>query len=238
MALLPRLGSAVGRAILKGPNYREQTDNIKLIFTVTENYAKRWAKKESQEYECLQDWVQHVKQMVRSKVNSLRKTVEFKRQGILELNSVKECSKELQEKYVFVPADKAANNIIVVCTRYYLEVICKELGLCPGTTSGDTFLKLWTLKKSAETTCLKSSIVFIGLQSSTKHHTSIVLSLHHLTAQQKLCLYSLPVSYLSSKGTCQTCHQSYTVAQVSMKCGFWKTALNCCRKWIASTVQR
>ena len=45
--------------------------------------------------------------MVRSKVNSLRKKVESKRQGILELNSVKECLKKLQEKYVFVPADEA-----------------------------------------------------------------------------------------------------------------------------------
>ena len=36
----------------------------------------------------------------RSKVNSLRKAVESKRQRILELNSVKECLNELQEKYV------------------------------------------------------------------------------------------------------------------------------------------
>ena len=48
--------------------------------------------------------------------------------------------KELQEKYVFVPADEAAYNIIVVCRRYYLEVICKELGLCPGTTSSETYI--------------------------------------------------------------------------------------------------
>ena len=84
--------------------------------------------------------VQHVKQMVRSKVNSVRKTVESKRQEILECNSVKECFKKLQEKYVFLPADKAAKNIIVVCKRYCLEVICKELGLWPGATSGDTYI--------------------------------------------------------------------------------------------------
>ena len=35
-------------------------------------------------------------------------------------------------------------------------------------------------------------------------------SLHHLTAQQNLCLYSLPTSYLPSEGNCQTCHQSYS----------------------------
>ena len=39
---------------------------------------------------------------------------------------------------MFVPADKAANNIIMVCKRYYLEVIWEELCLWPGTTSSDT----------------------------------------------------------------------------------------------------
>ena len=73
------------------------------------------AKEKSQEYECLQDWIQHVKQMVRSNVDSLRKTVESKRNGILKLNLVKECLKELQKKHVFVLANKAADNIIVVC---------------------------------------------------------------------------------------------------------------------------
>ena len=142
---------------------------------------KKCAKKESQEYECLQDWVQHVKKMVRCKANNLRKTVESKRQEILELNSVKECSKELQEKYVFVPADKAANNIIVVCKRYHLEVICKELGQWPDTTSSDTqiaetmdskeisgnhisYMKSLAFKEDNPS---DKSLVFIGLQSST-----------------------------------------------------------------------
>ena len=53
--------------------------------------------------------------MIRSNVDSLRKTVESKRNGILKLNLVKECLKELQKKHVFVLQDKAADNIIVVC---------------------------------------------------------------------------------------------------------------------------
>ena len=49
---------------------------------------------------------------------------------------------------MFVPADKAANNIIVVCKHYYLEVICKQLGLWPGITSNDTYiLKTMALKE-------------------------------------------------------------------------------------------
>ena len=58
------------RLHLKGPTNRKQT-------SISWRYNIR-AKKESKKYECLRDWVQHVKQIVRSKVNSLRKTVESK----------------------------------------------------------------------------------------------------------------------------------------------------------------
>ena len=96
---------------------------------------------------------------------------------------MKEYLKELEEKYMFVLVDTAANNIIVPCKRYYLEVICKELGLWPGTTSSDTYI-LETMdpnhqEKSSETTfstwnsldskkiaCLTSSIFFVGLENA------------------------------------------------------------------------
>ena len=91
--------------------------------------------------------------MVRSKVNSLRKTVESKRHGILELNSVKECLKELQEKYLFVPAGKAANNIVACVSVTTWRSFAKSL-VCGRALQVVTltFLKLWILKKSAETT--------------------------------------------------------------------------------------
>ena len=36
---------------------------------------------------------------------------------------------ELQKKYVFVPTDKAANNIAVVCKRFYIEKTMQELNI-------------------------------------------------------------------------------------------------------------
>ena len=41
---------------------------------------------------------------------------------------VKACLSDLHNKYVFVPADKAPNNIII-CKRYHIETLIKELGL-------------------------------------------------------------------------------------------------------------
>ncbi len=37
--------------------------------------------------------------------------------------------KELQKKFVFVPTDKASNNIAVVCKKFYVEQSMKELDM-------------------------------------------------------------------------------------------------------------
>ena len=39
------------------------------------------------------------------------------------------CLSDLHNKYVFVPADKAPDNIIIICKRYHIETLIKELGL-------------------------------------------------------------------------------------------------------------
>ena len=33
---------------------------------------------------------------------------------------------KLHSKYVFAPADKAANNVIIICKRYYVDVLKEE----------------------------------------------------------------------------------------------------------------
>ena len=43
--------------------------------------------------------------------------------------------RELHNKYVLVPADKASNNIIIVCKKYYTEVIRNELAGRSGKAS-------------------------------------------------------------------------------------------------------
>ena len=37
--------------------------------------------------------------------------------------------KDLQKEFVFVPTDKASNNIAVVCKRFYVEQSMKELDI-------------------------------------------------------------------------------------------------------------
>ena len=50
-------------------------------------------------------------------------------QKILNNPGVKDCLRKLHEDFVLVSADKAANNIIVICKKYYIETLIKELGI-------------------------------------------------------------------------------------------------------------
>ena len=53
---------------------------------------------------------------------------------VLQNAGIKACLSDLHNKYVSVPADKAPNNIIIICKRYYIETLIKELGLDNGST--------------------------------------------------------------------------------------------------------
>ena len=41
----------------------------------------------------------------------------------------------LQEQYDMCPIDKAANNIALICKKYYVQVLIKELGLLSATSN-------------------------------------------------------------------------------------------------------
>ena len=60
---------------------------------------------------------------------------------MLQNVDVKACLFDLHNKYVFVPADKGPNNIIIICKRYYIETLIKELGFynCSTPTGNLTY---------------------------------------------------------------------------------------------------
>ena len=41
---------------------------------------------------------------------------------------------ELHSKFVVVPIDKAANNVALICKRFYIQKLLTEVGI-PGNTS-------------------------------------------------------------------------------------------------------
>ena len=48
---------------------------------------------------------------------------------MLKQDAAIEYLNELHEKYVLVPINKATNNIAIICKKYYVTVILKEIGI-------------------------------------------------------------------------------------------------------------
>ena len=58
---------------------------------------------------------------------------------VLKTQSVIDDLNQLQEKYVFVPTDKAANNISVICKQFYIKTMLNELKVYDLNTSSNTY---------------------------------------------------------------------------------------------------
>ena len=86
------------------------------------------------------------------RILSLKEKIRSPKQKILNDPDVKDTLRRLHDDFVLVPADKAANNVIVVCKKYYIETLIKELSInttnispnstyIPSTASFDEILK-------------------------------------------------------------------------------------------------
>ena len=76
------------------------------------------------------EWKKKILQEVDNKIISLKHGIKFhKTNPVLKQDAVTEYLRELHNKYVLVPIDKAANNIAMICKKYSVTVIFKEIGI-------------------------------------------------------------------------------------------------------------
>ena len=113
-------------------------------------YAEQWSKREQVDLKYLSEWKDQIKELVVERILSLKEKIRSPKQKILNDPDVKDTLRRLHDD--FVPADKAANNVIVVCKKYYIETLMRELGInttnispnstyIPSTDSFDEILK-------------------------------------------------------------------------------------------------
>ena len=136
--------------IAKGPKYIEPckvdgNKNLSLLCEAVGQYALQWDKQEMVELSVLSSWKEMVEQ------NFKQPTGE-----VLQNADIKGCLSDQHNKYVFIPADKAANNIMIICKNqssdilqhsqnrptadrwrfktYYIKTLIKVLGLDNSST--------------------------------------------------------------------------------------------------------
>ena len=84
---------------------------------------------------------------------------------VLNQPDVKDTFHKLHANYVLVPAEKAANNVIVVCKKYYIDTLVNELGINNVSSNNPTYIRIndsfETIVKS-----LDNFIMSVGLEMS------------------------------------------------------------------------
>ena len=124
------------KLISKGPNYREPHPiNLKkcrdTIISGTETCANSLLTADQNfRPEHLIPWKDEVLRKVDAKIASLKRKIKFQKGNpVLKQHEVIDYLENLHKNFVLVPIDKAANNICIICKRYYVEVILQEIGV-------------------------------------------------------------------------------------------------------------
>ena len=127
---------------MKGPTYREPVDInwnkvLKSFKSGIEECQLKWTKIENKDLKSLDDWSKFVFDAVEKRINKLKTIKKFQsrhRKRILEIKDVK-------EYFVFVPTDKASNNISIVCKEFYIKILLKEVGFFDNEKKQDRHIR-------------------------------------------------------------------------------------------------
>ena len=132
--------------IAKGPKYREPCKvdwdkNLSLLCEDVDQYVLQWAIREIVELSVLSSGKGMVKGQIEERISKLKQNFKQPNGKVLQNVDVKACLSDLHNKYVFVPADKVPDNIIIICKKYCMETLIKELGLdnCSTPTGNSTY---------------------------------------------------------------------------------------------------
>ena len=85
-------------------------------------------------------WFDAIMAKVRFKVKSLTQS-QLESNDVFRSKEVQQYLDYLHDRFVIVPVDKASNNFAVICRKFYLEVLMKELGFCNGKIVGNDVYK-------------------------------------------------------------------------------------------------
>ena len=112
--------------LAKGPKYREPNRfNCKTTETMflesIDLYAEKCSKREQVELKYLSEREDQLKELVVSHISNLKGHFKSPNCKVLDQPDVKDTLHKLHANYVLVPVDKAANNVIIVCKKYYIH---------------------------------------------------------------------------------------------------------------------
>ena len=207
--------SKLRKLLSKGPSFREsKTINYSKcktsIETALDLFILKLVSKSGFVETDLKEWKEKVIRLVSEKIRTLKSLkVPQQTKPVLDDPDVQQYLKDLHDKFVLVPIDKASNNIAIICKRFYICRILEELGI-PGDRSS-------TYKLSS---CEKESIIDTNITLCEKLGLSIDDN------QKKLpFMYWMPkmhytpsrARFIVASGTCSTKPISQVISKIFKK---------------------
>ena len=108
------------KLLSKGPKYRLpntldfNSSRIK-IAEALHNFSTKWCKRENVEQNALSEWIKQIFKIIDTRIKFYSSRPDLlPPKPRLSFRYLKGKLKDFHSKYVFVPADKAANNIIII----------------------------------------------------------------------------------------------------------------------------
>ena len=89
---------------------------------------KKFAKKCKIKEDCFDFWYERIIKSVDYRGN-LFNNLPLESNDIFKLQAVKDYVNLLHNRFVLVPVDKASNNFAIICKRFYIDILKKELGI-------------------------------------------------------------------------------------------------------------
>ena len=80
------------------------------------------------ELKYLSEWKDQLKELVADRTSNLKGHFTSHKCKVLDQPDVKDTLHKLHANYVLIPADKAANDVIIVCKKYYIDTLVKRVG--------------------------------------------------------------------------------------------------------------
>jgi len=118
----------------KGPKYRQPMpinfpDAKEAIITGMKECVSKWCAKHALHHSIMVPYMDAINSLLDTRIAQLEQQVHPIHVNIFDDFHVRSHLKQLQDKFVIVPIDKASGNIAFICKRFYAKVILEELGL-------------------------------------------------------------------------------------------------------------
>lgn len=120
-----------------GAKFREALsltpDNIKVtLYSYIDQFIQLKANKYRLDPKSLEPWGRKVKSVIENRINFFvthKPNIFLDDKSVFEDRVISDYVKSLQNEYIIVVADKASNNFVIVCKKFYTIVLMNELGI-------------------------------------------------------------------------------------------------------------